>query len=191
MGVVEVGEDVPGSAFEYPARCDDLSEGARDARIAEMVYFGLDPGLARTCVGRAVCIDDVLVDAPGDFEGDVAIAGEQVGYLVLLARRELVSPGVEHTVGLVQGIRGTPTPMVTFLPGAPAALIESITGEVHDVDGIHDRGCVWEFFGGCALKTGESIHLDDLHLLAPGVRVGGQLGCEDPLGAARDHVQEP
>ena len=28
--------------------------------------------------------------------------------------------------------------MVTLLPGASAALIESITGEVHDVEGIHD-----------------------------------------------------
>ena len=29
--------------------------------------------------------------------------------------------------------------MVTFLPGVPAALIESIPGKVHDVEGIHDR----------------------------------------------------
>ncbi len=28
--------------------------------------------------------------------------------------------------------------MVKFLPGAPAALIESITGKVHDVEGIKD-----------------------------------------------------
>jgi len=27
--------------------------------------------------------------------------------------------------------------------------------------------------------------------LAPGVRLGGQPGFEDPLGSARDHVQEP
>ena len=31
-----------------------------------------------------------------------------------------------------------PAPMVTFLPGASAALIESITGKVPDVAGIHD-----------------------------------------------------
>ena len=29
--------------------------------------------------------------------------------------------------------------MVKFLPGASAALIESIPGEVYDVEGIHDR----------------------------------------------------
>ncbi len=43
---------------------------------------------------------------------------------------------MEHTAGLVQGICGAPAPMVKFLPGAPAALIESITGQVHDVEGV-------------------------------------------------------
>ena len=41
VGVVEVGQDVPGSAFECPAQRDDLCEGARDARVAETGYFGL------------------------------------------------------------------------------------------------------------------------------------------------------
>ena len=42
--------------------------------------------------------------------------------------------------------------MVKFLPGRFAALIESITGEVYDVEGVHDRPRVWELFGGGALK---------------------------------------
>ena len=36
-------------------------------------------------VSRPVGVDNVLVDAPGDFEGDVLVAGKQVEYLVLLA----------------------------------------------------------------------------------------------------------
>ena len=44
--------------------------------------------------GRAVGVDDVLVDAPCDFEGDVVIAGEQVEDLVLLAWREQARSGV-------------------------------------------------------------------------------------------------
>ena len=59
---------------------------------------------------------------------------------------------MEHTASLVQGIRGTPASMVEFLLDAPAALIESITGEVYDVEGVHDRPRVWELFGGGALK---------------------------------------
>ena len=96
----------------------------------------------------------------------------------------------KHPAGLVQGIRGTPAPMVEFLPGASAALIESIPGEVYDVEGVHDRPRAGEFFGGGALKPGESIHRDDLNALAPSIGLGGQPGFEDPLGAARDHVQE-
>ena len=80
--------------------------------------------------------------------------------------------------------------MVKFLPGAPSALIQGIAGQVHDVEGVHDRGCVWELFGGGALEPGESIHRDNLNALTPRVGLGGQPGFEDLLGAARDHVQE-
>ena len=94
----------------------------------------------------------------------------------------------KHPAGLVQGIRGPPAPVVKFLLDAPATLIESITGEVYDVEGIHDCPCVGEFFGGGALKPGESIHRDDLNTAAPRVGAGGQPGCEDLFGAAWDHV---
>jgi len=80
--------------------------------------------------------------------------------------------------------------MVEFLPGASAALIESIPGQVHDVEGVHDCPCIGEFFGGCAFEPGESIHRDDLNAAAPRVRLGSQPGFEDLLGSARDHVQE-
>ena len=95
---------------------------------------------------------------------------------------------MEHTAGLVQGIRGMPAPMVKFLLDSPAALIESIPGQVHDVEGIHDRPRAGKFFGSGALKTGESIHRDDLNALAPRVGPGGQPGFEDLFGTARDHV---
>ena len=98
---------------------------------------------------------------------------------------------MEHTAGLVQGICGAPAPVVEFLLDTSAAFIESIAGQVHDVEGVHDRGCVWEFFGGGAFEPGESIHSDDLDALAPRIGLGGQPGFEDLLGAARDHVQEP
>ena len=81
--------------------------------------------------------------------------------------------------------------MVKFLPGASAALIESIIGEVYDVEGVHDRPRAGEFFSGYAFEPGESILRDDLNALAPRIRLGGQPGFEDPLGSARDHVQKP
>ena len=80
--------------------------------------------------------------------------------------------------------------MVKFLPGAPSALIQGVAGEVYDVEGVHDRPCVWELFGSGAFEPGESIHRDDLDALAPRIGLGGQPGFEDLLGAARDHIQE-
>ena len=42
------------------------------------VDFGLHQGLTHACVGRAVGVDDVLVGAPSDLEGDVLLTGKQV-----------------------------------------------------------------------------------------------------------------
>ena len=78
VGVVEVGQDVPGSAFECPAQRHELGQASWYARGCQCVDFGLHHGLARSRVGCAVGINDVLVGAPGDLECDVAIAGEQV-----------------------------------------------------------------------------------------------------------------
>ena len=56
VGVVEVGQDVPGSAFECPAQRDELGQASWYARGGQRVDFGLHQGLARTRVGRAVGI---------------------------------------------------------------------------------------------------------------------------------------
>ena len=94
VGVVEVGQDVPGSAFECPAQRDELGQPPRYARGGQCVDFGLHQGLAADFVGIAVGVDNTLVHAPGDFECDVAIAGEQVEDAVLLAWREQAGSGV-------------------------------------------------------------------------------------------------
>ena len=79
VGMIEVSQDVPGSACECPAQRDELGQAPGYARGGQCVDFGLHQGLTTDFVGIAVGVDDVLVDAPGDFEGDVAIVGEQVG----------------------------------------------------------------------------------------------------------------
>ena len=57
----------------------------------------------------------------------------------------------KHPAGLVEGVCAPAAPVVEFLPNAPTAFIQGVAGEVYDVEGIHDRPCVGEFFGG-ALK---------------------------------------
>ena len=87
-GWFDVGQDVHGSAFQCPAQRHELGQAPRYARGGQCVDVGSHQDLAHTRVGRAVGIDDVLVDPPSDLGGDVAIAGEQVKYAVLLTRRE-------------------------------------------------------------------------------------------------------
>ena len=79
VGVVEVGQDVPVSAFECPAQRDELGQVPRYARGGQGVDFGFHQGLTVDFVGITVGVDDVLVDAPSDLECDVAFAGKQVG----------------------------------------------------------------------------------------------------------------
>jgi len=54
VGVVEVGEDVPGSAFERSSQRDELGQAPRYARGSQCVDFGFHQGLAADFVGIAV-----------------------------------------------------------------------------------------------------------------------------------------
>ena len=78
VGVVEVGQDVPGSAFECPAQRNELSQTPRYTRGCQCVDFGLHQGLTADFVGIAVGVDNVLVGAPCDLERDVLLTGKQV-----------------------------------------------------------------------------------------------------------------
>ena len=78
VGMIEVGQDVPGSAFECPAQRDALSQAPRYTRAGQCINFGFHQGLTHACVGRAVGINDVLVGTPSDLEGDVLLTGKQV-----------------------------------------------------------------------------------------------------------------
>ena len=78
VGMIEVGQDVPGSAFECPAQRNELSQTPRYTRAGQCINFGFHHGLARSRVGRAVGINDVLVGTPSDLEGDVLLTGKQV-----------------------------------------------------------------------------------------------------------------
>ena len=78
VGVVEVGEDVPGSAFERSAQRDELGQTPRYTRGGQGVDFGFHQGLTADFVGITVGVDDVLVGAPSDLERDVLLTGKQV-----------------------------------------------------------------------------------------------------------------
>ena len=76
--MIEVGQDVPGTAFECPAQRNELAQTPRYTRAGQCINFGLHHGLTHACVRRAVGINDVLVGTPSDLEGDVLLTGKQV-----------------------------------------------------------------------------------------------------------------
>ena len=79
VGMIEVGQDVPGSVFERSSQCDEFGQAPRYARGGQRVDFGFHHDLAHARIGRAVGINDVLIGAPRGLKGDVALAGKQVG----------------------------------------------------------------------------------------------------------------
>ena len=54
VGMIEVGQDVPGSAFECPAQRDELGQPPRYARGGQCVDFGLHQGLTADFVGITI-----------------------------------------------------------------------------------------------------------------------------------------
>ena len=54
VGMIEVGQDVPGSAFERPAQRDELGQTPRYTRGGQGVNVGLHQSLACARIGRAV-----------------------------------------------------------------------------------------------------------------------------------------
>ena len=76
--MIEVGQDVPGSAFECTAQRNERSQTPRYTRAGQRVNFGLHHGLTHACVRCAVGINDVLVGTPSDLECDVLLTGKQV-----------------------------------------------------------------------------------------------------------------
>ena len=50
-GWCDVGQDVPGSAFECPAQCDEFGQTPRYTRGGQCVDVGLHQGLPRILLG--------------------------------------------------------------------------------------------------------------------------------------------
>ena len=76
--MIEIGQDVPGTAFECPAQRNELSQTPRYTRTGQCINFGFHHGLTHVRVGCAVGINDVLVGTPSDLECDVLLTGKQV-----------------------------------------------------------------------------------------------------------------
>ena len=76
--MIEVGQDVPGTAFECPAQRNELAQTPRYTRAGQGINFGFHHGLTCSRVGRTVGINNVLVGTPSNLECDVLLTGKQV-----------------------------------------------------------------------------------------------------------------
>ena len=189
-GPVEVGQHVGGSLFQGSAEGSEFDERGRDA-AAEAGDELLHQAMATGRVGVPVGGDHSLVGGMGDLDSDVSVVGEQGIKPVLLFVGEQARAGVEGPARRVERVAGTAAVSVEVLLDPAAALVEGVAGEADDVEGIHHRDRVRQFFGGGGLEAGEAVHRDHFHLVAPGLVAFGQPGLEHALGAALDHVQQP
>ena len=114
-------------------------------------------------VGFAVGADHALVDAPGDLDLDVIVAGEQGVEPLDLVVGEQPGAGVQHAPGGVERITGAAAMAMETLLDAASAVVERVAGEADDVERVHHRDGVGELLAGGGLEPGEPVHRDDLH----------------------------
>ena len=82
--------------------------------------------------------------------------------------------------------------MVEFLLDAPVTLIQGVASKVHDVEGVSMTALAPGSSSAAALLNPVNPSIATISMRSRQVwGLGGQPGFEDPLGAARDHVQEP
>src|SRR5699024_7963534 len=123
--------------------------------------------LALAATGVFVGGDQALVDAVGDLHGDVRIVGgERRPQAGLLLVGQQLGPGVQGPTYPVQGIAAAPSVAGGGLLDALAAHGELVRGQVHHVEGIHDRArCRYGVRGG-GVVAGEPVHRDNLDSVA-------------------------
>ena len=99
-------------------------------------------------LGGCVLVEDVsdlLGWQVGDFDADMRlICREGLSESFLLTWGELVARGVQKKPDLVEGIALVSAVTQGVLLDATAYFIKGVTGELDDVKGIEDAGCVLE-----------------------------------------------
>ncbi len=104
----------------------------------------------------------------------MGVVGEQGVQAGVLACGEEAGAGVQGAAGGVQRVAGTAAVAVERLLDTTADVVEGFDGEAYDVERIHDRDRVREFFVRGGLEAGEPVHRDDVDAVAPGLVALGQ-----------------
>ncbi len=120
---VEEREDVGRALSQGACEPADLDKGGGDAG-ADRVDHSLHHLLAALLVGFPIGGDDALVDAPGRFDLDVLVAGEQCCQACALLVGEEIIPGVQGAARTVEGVtRAATVPSRGLLDALPAPIV--------------------------------------------------------------------
>ena len=99
----------------------------------------------------------------GDFDADMRlICREGLTESFLLALRESITRGAQEKPDLVEGIACASAVTGRVLLDAAAYFIKGVTGELDDVKGVEDAGCVLELIVDGVLVSLEGIQRRDL-----------------------------
>ena len=108
-------------------------------------------------------VSDLLGEQVGDFDTDMRlICREGLTESFLLTLREPITRGAQKKPDLIEGITLAPAVTGRVLLDAAAYLIKGIAGELDDMEGIEDAGCVLELVVDGVLVSLEGIQRRDL-----------------------------
>ncbi len=119
-----------------------------------------------SAVGGCGLMEDVshlLGAVVGNFDTDMRlICREGLTESFLLTLREPITRGAQKIADLIEGIALAPAVTGRVLLDAAAYLIKGIAGELDDMEGIEDAGCVLELVVDGVLVSLEGIQRRDL-----------------------------
>src|SRR5690625_5834979 len=69
-------------------------------------------------------------------------------------------------------------------------ILESITGELDDREGVHDFDRIGQFLDRGCFEAGESVHRDDVDAVTPVLRTGFEPLLEHLLRTSGHHVEQ-
>ena len=136
-------------------------------------------------------VADLLGAVVGDFHTDMRlICREGLTESFLLTLREPITRGAQKIADLIEGIALAPAVTGRVLLDAAAYLIKGIAGELDDMEGIEDAGCVLELVVDGVLVSLEGIQRRDLDTGAKVFAALGQPVLVHGARPSRDQIQQ-
>ncbi len=107
------------------------------------------------------------MDPPGRLHLHVLLGSEQVDQAVLLLVGKQAGSGMQGPPCTVERVVLAAAVTVGALLDPAPAPVQGVTGQTHDVEGVHHRYRAGQFLGGGGLEPGEPVNRDHLDRVTP------------------------